>query len=147
MRMKFSRGDYAVYCLLGSDTVHSVSYQPTFRRTLLQPSSGYSEQPTRRQLKQDKNLLLPLPVLRFSQRCGWGLRSSEIWLREWVIVPDASKQASGIFTLKIRKSCLETSGSDYPVTQATHRHITQDRNHQLLSLSLVCSIQSCTCML
>lgn len=81
-----------------------------------------------------------------------------IAVREWVTVPEASKQASGIFTLKIRKCCLETSGSDYPVTQATHRHTPQDRNHQILSLSLSLAFSlslslsrlfdsCCTCML
>jgi len=56
-------------------------------------------------------------------------------VREWVIVPDASKQASGMFTLKIRKRRLEKAGSDYSVTHAIHRH-TQKTGIINVSLSL-----------
>lgn len=37
-------------------------------------------------------------------------------VREWVIVTDASEQASGIFTLKIRKRCVENS--EDPITKS-----------------------------
>jgi hypothetical protein len=77
------------------------------------------------------------PRFEVSTAVCWGI--TFFWnmtVRDCNVVPDASKQASGIFTLKIRKSCLETSGHDYPDTQVTHRHTPQDRNHRLLSLSL-----------
>jgi len=137
MRMTFPRGSYVVYCLLGSDTLHSVSYQPTFRRNLLQPPSGYSEQPTRRQIKQDNNLLLPLQILRFSYRCGWASRSSRKWQYvNGLLYPRLRSKQVACSPSRLGKDAWKKAGSDYPVTQATHRHTPKDRNKQHLSLSL-----------